>query len=87
MKIDEAGALRYAELCLPLECPNAGPVSKLGSMPFNWRKYEAWRGHPMLTNNMRHSVPGLTWGLGAFAIYVAYDQLRPNSSSSDSGHH
>lgn len=41
---------------------------------FNWRKFEAWRQHPMLTNNMRHSMPGLGLGLGAFALYVIYDQ-------------
>ena len=56
-------------------------------MPFNWQKYEAWRGHPMLTNNMRHSVPGLTWGIGAFAIYVAFDQLRSKTTSNDAEKH
>ena len=48
-------------------------------MPYNWRKYEAWRNHPLLTNNMRYSVPGLTWGVGAFALYVVYDQLTKSS--------
>ena len=50
---------------------------------FNWQKYEAWRGHPMLTqrNNVRASVPGLTWGLGAFVLYVAYDQLSSRVAS------
>jgi len=22
---------------------------------FNWQRYEAWRGHPMLNNNLRHA--------------------------------
>lgn len=28
----------------------------------------------MLTNNTRHSLPGLGIGLTAFAVYVVYDQ-------------
>ncbi len=46
-------------------------------MGFDWKRYEAWRQHPMLTNNLRPSVslPGLRWGAGAFVVYVAYDKL------------
>ena len=62
-----------------------------GRMPFNWEKYEEWRNHPMLkrSNNLkiRHTLPGITWGVGAFALYVAYDQLTGSSSSHGSKHH
>ena len=54
-------------------------------MAFNWRKFEAWRQHPMLTNNFRHSMPGLGVGLAAFAAYVAYDQTI--GSGSKKAHH
>ena len=43
-------------------------------MAFNWRKFEAWRQHPMLINHTRHSMPGLGLGIAAFAAYFAYDQ-------------
>ena len=67
-------------LCLSLALGVPGSMPKQG---FNWEKYEAWRGHPMLkqSNNMRHSLPGLTWGVGAFALYVVYDQLTSRMSS------
>lgn len=51
-------------------------------MPLNWRKLEAWRQHPMLTNNLRHSVPGLLYGSIAFALYVAYDQTMNSGKKS-----
>ena len=72
----------------------ADPGAGLGAqMPYNWQKYEEWRNHPMLkkSNNLklRHSLPGLTWAVGAFAVYVAYDQLTSRGSSSHGadGHH
>ena len=43
-------------------------------MGYNWRKAEAWRQHPLLTNTMRYSMPGLGIGFGAFALYVLYDK-------------
>lgn len=43
-------------------------------MSFNWQKFDAWRAHPLLINNMRYSVPGFGLGLVAFLGYVAYDQ-------------
>ena len=54
-------------------------------MPLNWRKLEAWRAHPLLSNRFRHSVPGLGIGFVAFLGYVAYDQMNGNSKASS--HH
>ena len=42
---------------------------------FNWSKYEAWRRHPMLNNNLRFAVPGIGYGAAAFAVYVVYDKV------------
>jgi NADH dehydrogenase (ubiquinone) 1 beta subcomplex subunit 3 len=47
----------------------------IAAMSFNWRKFEAWRKHPMLVGNMRHSMPGLGIGTAAFLVYAAADQL------------
>ncbi|CAG8530913.1 13011_t:CDS:2 [Dentiscutata erythropus] len=42
-----------------------------------WARREAWRNQPPFTfrHSIRHIWPGFTWGLGAFAIYLAYDTL------------
>lgn len=55
-------------------------------MAFQWEKFEAWRKHPMLNNNLRlrHSLPGLGIATGAFALFVAYDKLAAGNSG---GHH
>lgn len=55
-------------------------------MGFNWERYEAWRKHPMMTNNLRlrHSLPGLGIATAAFGIFVAYDKLVAGNSG---GHH
>lgn len=55
-------------------------------MGFNWERFEAWRKHPMLTNNLRlrHSLPGLGIATAAFGVFVAYDKLVVGDSS---GHH
>lgn len=57
------------------------------TMSFNWRKFEAWRQHPMLINNWRHSMPGFGIGAAAFAVYVVYDQTMGSGSSKKNGHH
>jgi len=44
-------------------------------MAFQWDKFYEWRRHPLLSNNMRHSLPGFGLGLSAFAAYVAYDMF------------
>ena len=41
---------------------------------FQWEKYEAWRGHPLLKFQWRNAAPGFFLGLGAFAVYVVYDK-------------
>lgn len=43
-------------------------------MGYNWRATERWRQHPLLTNNMRHAMPGFLLGAAAFGLYVLYDQ-------------
>lgn len=56
-------------------------------MSFNWAKFDAWRKHPLLVNNVRQSAPGLGIGLVAFAAYVAYDQTIGNASKNqEEGH-
>lgn len=64
----------------------AGLCRVAASMGYNWAKFEAWRKHPMLTNNLRlrHSLPGLGLATAAFGIFVAYDKLVAGNSG---GHH
>lgn len=54
-------------------------------MAFNWKGFDAWRAHPLMTNNMRHAWPGLKLGTVAFALYVAYDKTLGGDDSH--GHH
>ena len=56
------------------------------SMGFQWERFEAWRKHPMLNNNLRlrTSLPGLGIATVAFAGFVAYDKLVVGDSH---GHH
>ena len=56
------------------------------AMAFNWRQFEAWRGHPMLTNNLRHGLPGLGIGSAAFAVYVLYDKTLGSAGKSEEHH-
>ncbi|KAJ3045913.1 hypothetical protein HDV00_006179 [Rhizophlyctis rosea] len=41
-----------------------------------WARRHAWRFHPYFNKwrRFRHSAPGLSWALGAFGVYVAYDK-------------
>lgn len=57
-----------------------------GTMAYNWRAAEKWRQHPLLTGNQnpRVMLPGLGFGLAAFAVYVVFDKL---TGSSKAGHH
>ncbi|EFN55914.1 hypothetical protein CHLNCDRAFT_22735 [Chlorella variabilis] len=55
-------------------------------MGYNFRKADAWRQHPLLTNTWRHSMPGLGLGLVAFAAYVAYDQMTKQQSGKTEHH-
>lgn len=63
-----------------------GLSCNLVEMGFNWQKYEAWRKHPMLTNNLRHSLPGLGIASVAFVAFVAYDKTI-GAGSKGGGHH
>lgn len=53
----------------------------------NFRKLDAWRAHPMLTNTMRASVPGLAGGTALFLLYVAADKLTSGGGSSKKAAH
>ncbi|KAH8922427.1 hypothetical protein BT69DRAFT_1282293 [Atractiella rhizophila] len=46
-----------------------------------WARANAWRKHPVFNRRamMSQVFPGFGLGLGAFAIYVAYDTLRPRT--------
>ncbi|CAO2818005.1 unnamed protein product [Amaranthus hypochondriacus] len=56
----------------------------LGSTGEFFRRRDAWRKHPMLTNQFRHAVPGLGLGVAAFCVYLVgetvYNKLYPSSS-------
>jgi NADH dehydrogenase (ubiquinone) 1 beta subcomplex subunit 3 len=67
-----------------LSQPAAEPLHGAVRMGFNWERYEAWRKHPMLSNNLRHSLPGLGIATVAFGVFVAYDKLVAGNSG---GHH
>lgn len=57
-------------------------------MGFNFKRADAWRAHPLLTNTWRHSMPGFGLGLAAFAVYAAYDQLsKPYRLEPKEQHH
>ena len=56
-------------------------------MGYNWKAADAWRAHPLLNNNLRYALPGFGYGLAAFAVYVAYDQLLGASSKPKEAHH
>ncbi len=49
-------------------------ANKGARMPFNFAKYEQWRRHPMLNNNLQRMLPGLGIGTSAFIVYVIYDK-------------
>jgi NADH dehydrogenase (ubiquinone) 1 beta subcomplex subunit 3 len=53
-------------------------------MAFNWKKFDTWRAHPLLTNNTKHAAPGLKLGFAAFILYVAYDKTV---GGTDDHHH
>ncbi|BAT82598.1 hypothetical protein VIGAN_03263800 [Vigna angularis var. angularis] len=48
-----------------------------------FRRRDAWRKHPMLTNQFRHATPGLGIALVAFGFYLVgeqvYDRLNADS--------
>ena len=42
-----------------------------------WARFEAWRDHPEISQraNMRRMLPGFWWGVGAFLVLVAFEEL------------
>ncbi|KAK9690166.1 hypothetical protein RND81_09G108900 [Saponaria officinalis] len=65
---------------------------KLGTTGEFFRRRDAWRSHPMLSNQFRHAVPGLGLGVAAFCVYLVGETVynkfysHPPSSSSSSHH-
>ncbi|KAI4298894.1 hypothetical protein L6164_032407 [Bauhinia variegata] len=51
-----------------------------------FRRRDAWRKHPMLTNQLRQATPGLGIALVAFGIYLAGEQVY-NRIYAPSSHH
>ncbi|CAB4384839.1 unnamed protein product [Rhizophagus irregularis] len=43
-----------------------------------WAKREAWRNAPHFSPrySLRHAWPGLSWGIGAFIIYLGIDAVN-----------
>ncbi len=61
------------------------PIQKLHDP---WAKREAWRNAPHFSVRhtlLRHAWPGLSWGIGAFVIYLGVDAVasRMNKSYSE----
>ncbi|KMT07865.1 hypothetical protein BVRB_6g145620 [Beta vulgaris subsp. vulgaris] len=60
----------------------------LGSTGEFFRRRDEWRKHPTLSNQFRHSVPGLGLGVAAFCVYLVGETIynkfysSPHSSSS-----
>ena len=52
---------------------------KVGNPGIQWEKLEAWRHHPLLKIDKRNLMPGITFGLAAFAIFVVYDKTKPKA--------
>lgn len=57
-----------------------------GSTGEFFKRRDAWRKHPMLSNQLRHATPGLGIGLVAFGIYLVGEQIY-NRTKSPSSHH
>ncbi|KAL9247369.1 hypothetical protein vseg_020810 [Gypsophila vaccaria] len=61
---------------------------KLGTTGEFFRRRDAWRSHPMLSNQFRHAFPGLGLGVAAFCVYlVAETAYNTLSSKPPSSHH
>nr|7AR7_k Chain k, NADH dehydrogenase [ubiquinone] 1 beta subcomplex subunit 3-A [Arabidopsis thaliana] len=46
----------------------------LGTTGEFFRRRDEWRKHPMLSNQMRHALPGIGIGVGAFCVYLVGEQ-------------
>ena len=56
-------------------------------MPYNWRKADAWRAHPLISNNVSKALPGLGIATGAFVLYVAYTEITGTGPRHQRQHH
>lgn len=52
-----------------------------------FRRRDAWRKHPMLSNQFRHATPGLGIALVAFGVYLVAEQVYDRINSPSSSHH
>lgn len=53
-----------------------------------WARFEAWRYHPELCPKkaMRTFIPGFTWGVGAFLVAVAIEEVFFKDRKKGGGH-
>ncbi|CAN6885338.1 unnamed protein product, partial [Brassica oleracea] len=61
----------------------------LGTTGEFFRRRDEWRKHPMLSNQMRHALPGLGIGVAAFCLYLVGEQIysKALAPSKSSSHH
>lgn len=55
-----------------------------------WARFEAWRYHPELCPKralLRNFIPGFTWGVGAFIVAVAVEEMFFADKKKGGGHH
>ncbi|XP_019057080.1 PREDICTED: NADH dehydrogenase [ubiquinone] 1 beta subcomplex subunit 3-B-like [Tarenaya hassleriana] len=63
----------------------AKPLGPTGEF---FRRRDEWRKHPMLSNQMRHALPGLGLGIAAFCVFLVGEQIYSQISSPTlSSHH
>ena len=72
--------VRFEFGLFPFKFLRPNPYFLQGELPANvkdpWARREAWRSNPFfsLRNRMSRLVPGFTYAVGAFSVYVLYDQ-------------
>jgi NADH-ubiquinone oxidoreductase B12 subunit family len=54
----------------------------------NFRRQDAWRQHPLLTNGIKDAFPGFTRAVKIFAVYVVAEQVYKLARTPiDDAHH
>jgi len=53
----------------------------------NFRRQEAWRQHPLLTNGMKDAFPGFKRAVKIFAAYLVAEQIYKLASTPIEDHH
>ncbi|XP_074314422.1 NADH dehydrogenase [ubiquinone] 1 beta subcomplex subunit 3-B-like [Silene latifolia] len=48
---------------------------QLGTTGEFFRRRDAWRKHPMLSNQFRHALPGFGLGVSAFCVYLVAETV------------